>query len=366
METQTLAPNMAANRVYIAQLLAASGKTVDKEKIEEMAALERTAINRLVFEMPEPIKEAAVFDVTEIDKFLENDRADRLTIAIERVEGAISNSLRNVRDYQAYINTQFREIAGKQRELDSITHREGITAKSIVEEILKDPWLTFHEVSFNWISFKTGDVVMRYVNPTLAMDMAVNFGPFLVKLNILENLIRVFSWDSLLRSREYFHPHVGIGGDVCLGNGAGAYTTAIDSRNFAAAISIIKVILHTYNPESPYEQLPKFYWKQQQMLGVLDMTKDTPVYIEQRGERVMLYSDRVEHSLAVYARRWLTDGEVYDHEPDPDDGEIEGLILVRLCHKVSKEKGLRMDDNMYAKSNNGRYVKIDEETIYED
>ena len=63
----------------------------------------------------------------------------------------------------------------------------------------------------------------------------------------------------------YYHPHLGSGGDVCLGNMGELYNEAIANGDVFAAIDAIMAVLLNYNNGDPYISLARFAERSRQI-----------------------------------------------------------------------------------------------------
>lgn len=138
---------------------------------------------------------------------------------------------------------------------------EGLSIKifeSIKAGIYADEFFKFNRIDSGLIVLRTGVFNVNYFDPDHGINDHFETGPFEVSIDMSNGVrISVNGTDACVKSGSYFHPHI-YNGNLCLGNGAAAYADAAASLDIAAMLRIIKAILTTYNPDSPYREFHNF------------------------------------------------------------------------------------------------------------
>jgi hypothetical protein len=145
----------------------------------------------------------------------------------------------------------------RELELGSTISSAEMTQK-IIEGLRVDEYFKFVRATSATLVFHTDDTIVRHVDEAAKIDQTVNFGSFLVEVNILDRRIRWKTNRDNVIASGYWHPHINRDGDMCLGTASASVSEALAGLEFGKALRYMKSIAHTYNPGSPYITLYDF------------------------------------------------------------------------------------------------------------
>ena len=128
-----------------------------------------------------------------------------------------------------------------------------------IQAVTKDGFYTFvgQYSEDNRLVFRTGNVEMHY------RDNKLDFGKFLVLINPVSFSVSVIPYqDNIGEEGEgvdsYVHPHIGSGNDVCWGQANASRQSAGEVGDIRTILELVRGILFTYNPDSPYRSFEAF------------------------------------------------------------------------------------------------------------
>lgn len=182
---------------------------------------------------------------------------------IREIEANIERRLREIQARFEAIEERLRYNVADKLKLDVLLGK-GSTYNLIpgLEEILQDSWYSFngvHGISTDmYVSFYTKDVYCAYKNPDAGIDITVGLGQYTVKYYPHKGYIKVTPYCGNYDVDGFVHPHVSSDGHVCWGNASTTYSEAMVNLDPAPAFQALRVLLNTYNDESPYENLMSF------------------------------------------------------------------------------------------------------------
>jgi hypothetical protein len=190
----------------------------------------------------------------------------RKSPAYEREKSQLASKLSQAKNYFDAAQSELisaGEIRAKLMQL------EGTPSISLTEEIKKciadgwykyDPTLTkeWNRANTQGIVFTTATVTTKYYNKKAGIEMDVNLGRFKVVYQPARNSIKVLPFEDNVHSSGHIHPHIGSGGSVCWGNAEDTYVHCMDHCQPSKAFLALRVILTTYNSDSPYVDLHEF------------------------------------------------------------------------------------------------------------
>ena len=261
-------------------------------------------------------------------------------------------------------DVNMREAAKKRHEINTLENKETNLAPEI-KKIVADGWFTLepeitrqrNSAADAAIYFSTNQVFLTQRKRSAGLDITVPMGRYLIRyapqfceLNVLEHE------DNLFVS-SYYHPHVGHSGEVCWGTGHDKAMQALGNHKPSEAFSILRMVLTTYNDESPYSSLGEFN-------EVLDprtrYTKpcDFKIYGEQA---VWIRTSNLVNGVASSL--------IVDTADDGDKVGGETIVYPRTLVRVFRlldNEGVRMPRSPYfVKLASGRYVALADRHLIE-
>lgn len=177
---------------------------------------------------------------------------------IRNIEGEIRSNMGTVENYQSNIQTYLSKCAELNRQMRAIK-AQGVDITTQLREVLTDAWYTLHSVSGNKITLLTPRIMCRYFDQENQIDRSVDLGSMKVVVDMVRATLVVKEHeDNLIGvANGYIHPHIDTSGGVCWGTAHDAYTKLAFCQ-IKEPLMALKVILQTYNPDSPYVRFNEF------------------------------------------------------------------------------------------------------------
>lgn len=254
-----------------------------------------------------------------------------------------------IRQYAEATAVKRREIA----KLFSIDESEVYLEQ--VEKVLATNLWQYHGLEANCLVFRsTNPVVMKWKDDPKGIDMVVNLGTFLVKVDFKSPDLRAKALDLKPEHRvtgngTYFHPHVGASntgwGGICWGNASRAFDGFVKDANLVDAMNALWMLLNTYNDDSPYMALSSFW-----VLQNKEHLKKQP------------------KQLMKFRRAWVQPSVVEDRDnletlSEREDDEGDTQFLVQTWKFKYTVFGIWDEDKLYlAGPRGGQPFEISEET----
>lgn len=238
----------------------------------------------------------------------------RTKALIEHHNNNISGQIRYVNDYSKRIHDCWKMIYDHRMKIASLEQSSDDIATKFLDKIFGDSFWRFLSFSNNRISFETREVVsIRNLDKNNGVDYVVVFGKFIVVYDTVDGSLLVYPSDlenNLNIRKSYYHPHI-FENKMCFGNASDTVSRALKELNLYTVFDVIKRILITYNPESPYKTL--FNFKQEQdRLNELGLNKT-------RLENIIKdFDPDVNHLEEVF-----TDEEQEEEEEEENDDDEE-------------------------------------------
>lgn len=223
-------------------------------------------------------------------------------------------------NYQRDTQKYHGEMVTALHRYEALSANTGIGLVEPIEALLSEGKVTLHTASAaeGYLEFKTvNDVVLVYKDALKKIDMRVVMGKYIIRFDVVRNTVKVFKGENNLIVNSYYHPHVGSGGNVCLGNASDAVNSAIQSCDVKALVNTILLLLSEYNPESPFAYLHAFvnnakheyvytrWFRREEARGLLTSYQDYSYEDtwQERGYREIL--------LRVYRLRGVEDSQLF-------------------------------------------------------
>jgi hypothetical protein len=128
-----------------------------------------------------------------------------------------------------------------------------------VVDILRNSFWQFITIDGpNAVFATTQPVIQKYVNPSANINISVNLGVIVAKIDLTEKSIRCergLSCLSIISSSSrasYFHPHISSTGDICWGDASSDASNYLVNNNFYELFTLLQALLITYEPSNPY------------------------------------------------------------------------------------------------------------------
>lgn len=218
-------------------------------------------VNQLLFPM---LAERTGDALTEVEKtrlreLFTFDNSREVVQAKERIQSykeAHDNWMQRAED-------KLRDMLQEKQALLKLVEKGGTDIVPAVEEVLASNWYKFdREETFrradNSLWFVTPPITLRDYNPDAGVDIQVPMGSYRVSLNMQTGVIKVYGHKNNLSYDGHYHPHVASSGTVCWGNAAQVMSSAMEDLRPKDALEALRIILTTYNDESPYATLVDF------------------------------------------------------------------------------------------------------------
>ena len=221
----------------------------------------RTEVNKIIFpwmetlSTPQPRLSEGALDT------LASVMGDHRQAANERNQHEILNIERQIRDRFSSIDAYLKNLREIQMRISGAEEASPESVQRFIDEVTKDNWFKFDmdaSLDARRFIFTTPSVTLTYKNAAAGIDMSVPMGSFKAFFNPSNVTISVHEHENNLDVREYYHPHIGAEGDICWGNAQQIYTRAMRDLKPAPAFRALRVILESYNDESPFRSLDQF------------------------------------------------------------------------------------------------------------
>lgn len=332
------------NEIYIHTLASAAGVKLTQEQIQQLVGLEsKVEINKAFFALAaKPVAEARL-DMSGMQKALEESTAATKRRRLEEKEYAIADYISKAKRYFQDGNLQLRCASDLRLEIANLGGTPLPKFEDLIEKVYADPfWSVSHIDKVHYkVQFTSKHAVCRYQNKTQGVDMTVNFGVFQATWSVLTNDVKVFAISDSMDVDGYSHPHIS-NGTVCWGNAQDTVVNALMAFDIASTLKVVQTILTTYNPDSPYVEMSRFWVAQ------------NPKVLED-----------ADTSYVYEGKAWIQ-GYIYDEIAvtaidESTDGDDETIYKIRVYRKEYTTYGIRADDNDYYLCNDtGEYKELED------
>lgn len=363
METGTVNPVSYAQ--VLASQIGLSFGAIPETVIDEIRRKKtKSGVNEVLIPWYQKQKETATrtTDLTpDIEEMLKNMGGPRTLRDIQSLKSNIEQRINQINRWQRDIYNYSQACEQDRIKMDMLLGKPSNGMLDAVKEITKDNWYMFDSKGtkeFNEtkseelqrLFFVTPEVYLKWVNSDLNKTFHIPMGQFSVQLRMSDFAVYVKPLDPDRKSvGGYYHPHVGTGGDVCWGNGANAVSQALKDYNPAPIFATLRIILTTYNDESPY------------ITAVSVAAQYSPEIMSQIPPRFEVYDENYTDNHTDNYRALMYTKDIPEHAKFqyPADGEldsseieeeysIDDLSVVRVYVKVHDD-GTRLDDDFYFK-----------------
>jgi len=312
---------------------------------------DRSSINRRLFEAHEATakgnkKSLAAGILSRKDDIIQllNSPIEDLRVEVLETRTALSRcrSSRSIAAKQNRINNLSAQITTLSADIEN-------WYKQIAKVVIGGHW-QFKTVKNGNIEFiTTNDVVIFEKNSKARVDIQINMGIYLVKLNMHSWRLTVCPFkNNLMANNRVIHPYVPWSGDatdgnnVCFGNAYDSFETARSKKDLAQMMTILINTLNTYSSvEGPHESIQQFKDSEfmgltaeaKRYYGVFDAPSDEAVealLADLEGTNVKTTTNQLAGSITKYNERNGLDHngepEEYDDDDYEEDEEDEGYF----------------------------------------
>lgn len=309
----------------------------DVTKINELFFAWRKEILAKPVELPDNVKAAA--------KDMFNPKK---SIEYKRLLESVRTTEEKMSALQAQAETQMANLLDYKRRIRSYDFREsGQDGLDMIQKIVNARWWTLAHIDAQQLVFLTPKHIQcSWKMPNLGVDMSVDMGQYTVGIQLNSGSIRVEPYEGNINVDGYYHPHVSQSNQMCWGTGQKSKDMALQEQKVDVVLEIVRQILITYNPDSPYRKLEAFA-----RIRNPDAAK---------SKRVLKPA-----GLAWFDKQDIPPG-VYIHDTrEIEDGE-RGQLLVSVSWWVDEKYGWRDEEApIVLIDTTGRHHLTTESTIYE-
>lgn len=197
---------------------------------------------------------------TELTAMLQGEKVNAASTEVREIQRNIEALYRRAQDYNSEMMSTLRNLNSARTRLDIALGEKSKTALDIANLILEDPWWTLDEAhtkvgmnqpTIGYLAFTTPSIVLSHEG------RSVDLGSYRVRYH-LDNTVHVFSTEAF-DIEGHCHPHISSNHSVCWGNAGAIVAEALKSGDPRPIMRALKIILQTYNHESPYVSLKSFY-----------------------------------------------------------------------------------------------------------
>ena len=173
----------------------------------------------------------------------------------EHKEATIINQHSNINYYLDQIRTAQRSIC----EIEALEIEDVDVAGNFKTALSNTPFFAPIEFEAGLLHLKTmSDAVLTEVNDLAMVNIQVNLGRFLIKLDPLTLSTTVHKYSrNLVTEGGHYHPHVSNSGKFCWGNGSHIPGNCVKSGQYQEYFTTLAYILTNYGG-SPYVALARF------------------------------------------------------------------------------------------------------------
>jgi hypothetical protein len=203
--------------------------------------------------------------IDEIIKFFDNEYFKSSSVHYEAVEQEKFDRAKMSIDHLSFVFNDIKElirIIKKNKGIIERNNRRKEINKQVFDKksVLKDMLALSHE--FETFSFNKATKILYVTTKDIILndghDNMINLGPFKIsyKTDSTPLWVRAKAIEPVKHyTSNNFHPHVQANGEICLGEGARALSMAHSRNAVFDVFLILKNLLNTYNPNSPYAKL---------------------------------------------------------------------------------------------------------------
>ena len=255
-------PIPAETSLYLKQLCSMTGVGYTSLPLEKFQSLsDRKAINSLFFTLKEegvpeerkiaikkkiPMEELKTF-------FHAAGPIKKLKEQLTKLEAEASTALQKH-------NEILSNLIEKDRAIWHWQQREDLPVIQDIERLLEGGRVSLESVDKETqiIIFKTtNECILRHINHAAKLDITVNLGLFLIKINFAHSHITCLPGGNNVLSNGYFHPHLNNQGQVCWGNASGTIRDSFAIFDLKKLVETTLLVLNEYNSESPHVSLER-------------------------------------------------------------------------------------------------------------
>lgn len=368
MEEQAVSPQREEFDFEMWIRILCSQTGTDKEQIPsevlELLKAQRTKndVNRLFFSWREQFAKARQEEITdELKKKLagvinikDHKEYRQATYTISLIE-------RDITSYHNLITQKLRSITEHRQIIQRLERQENMDLWPHIEEVLQDGWYVLDtENTLRALSgtdgdnepsiyFITPEISISYFNREAGINKNVAMGSYKVRWQPLQNKLEVLEHVGNISAAGYYHPHVR-SGDVCWGNAAETYVQAMRNLKPKDAMQALRVILQTYNADSPYQLLEAWERAREK-----DPDAGTPTEFREVHTPAWINQDFMPES-------WATQYEV-SREEEEENGELVVRYLMKVFVKVYTRSGRivpEFEGSYFIRTRNGRNYQVEE------
>lgn len=359
---QVASPQEAFNPLAWVQVLCAQTgddpKSIPAEVLKVMEAADtKNKLNELYFSWRSQFLAQHKVELSAADRELftkiitvkNHPEYQEATLKIQRIR-------QDVDTYHNRIRDNLRAMQPWIDKLNALDVKTEMDLYPMVEQVIADGWYKFNAADTidklkrgsRVFMFETPDVVLGFFNRKAGISKSLNMGRFSVEWRIAENCIIVGMLERNVEVSNHIHPHVASSGSVCWGNAAQVYSQGMMYKDPVEAMRALRVILTTYNAESPYVSIESFEEQFKQDQQSSRETEFIPL-----TKHYWIHPDYMPES-------WAKEHEI--DEGEDDNGET--VYQMRVFGKFYVDTGERVIGNVvYVRTRNGRNFSVDVDDI---
>lgn len=291
----------------------------------------------------------------------------RDTAEIQAMKSDQAQLLSSAKDRIRQSELQLGQAAKISLKLAAYSGNEFVDLTEEIKEIVKDGWYTYEDHrtkehnltnSDKALVFTTQPVYMQWFNPRANVNLKVLMGKFKVTYSPATGNIKVNPCSDNLMVDGYFHPHIGDRGSVCWGNAADTHARATRDFKPSKSFGALRVILQTYNDESPYTSLTKFHTARTGERVDGEGSLVTPPFIESQGS-FFLAEDDTQWVMDSDLEYTPASSDIIDTAGHEEDDEPTTEIRVYTRYDAPSMSAEHDDETYYMRDTRGRFHAVD-------
>lgn len=235
-----------------------------------------------------------------------------------------------------------RNIAKYNEKMRLLLNQSSVDITSEVQLIVSDGWYRYesdYTKAMNsgseepCLYFTTPRVNMSFYNKAVGAEMNVDMGRYLIKYQVRTGVIEVKTHEDNLSVEGYIHPHVASDNTLCWGNASAHYSKSMVEHTPSLAFKSMRVILQTYNDESPYRSISEFALARNP-----NIFKDRPLVYERCAGNAWVRAGDLPSGYRM-------NDVIEEQDPDSFDDSDDQLILMRVYEQQYQGTGVRTSNS---------------------
>lgn len=328
------------------QLCSQTGEDINRVPAEIVKLTSVSEINKAFFSWREEQAKKALEIPAEFNRHLETMLNPKSLPRYKELATKVTQSWQRMEESLRQAEREAARATEAQRELEAYDRMDTPQLADNVRRAL-GWWRLAHVDNVQIVFLTPGNVVCSWINKEAGIDLRVDMGQMSVIYVPSQQTVRVERYKGCLDLDGFMHPHISPQGTPCWGNTRATVIQAFKEYDVAKILECLRGVLLSYNPDSPYMELPLFAKERNP-----DVFKNTPQnYVRDQAGWVDL--DELEQAAGV---------ETLDNR-ESDEGTEQALI--RIYRLVYAGFGVPVTDAYYYKSGD-RYYEIGQDEFEEE